>query len=591
MTTPGNPSDSDPPSAGQQAMLRLLRATQQQYETRADEIQEEPTEDSLPEDRREVLEDLQFLTPGADSDTAAERHLLRDAIATPEFAQMLRRPGMPELEEPDEVGIEALYQALSELLSMEGARAHLAGFKRRPERGERSLWSRVVKARLRRIAVEPVPVPSQPWSEGDELCLRRLAALVTGPGLPPAGTALRSDEWRSETPVHYPGLDSDAWVAISGDLRLLLDMLRKNAKWRDRCFIARSQDDLKLQPVRARKLHIDLDGRLRRKRFSPNNPRAMEAADQVNQPDNRLGVRLIKLRMWQLGYYQGDLSTSLFAEGARRLFLELGDARQIADRKGHLITFLGGVGDTMIAINPHWLSFEILRKLDRGADPHADEAEIEKFAEEAIMVNSFSAEQEPDLRAQSRSILRRRRIAEGPPRFKTPLRMLRQAFYAVGRGFRGLGRAIRDLVAPLRNLLLVPLTAFRKLARAMSRSILQFKRFLFGQPFGEYSLPGPTSSGESVPITAVYSQYSLSRSAETYVIGRPEVTLPLIKIHKIKIARMLNALGLGLEIGMAVINFVLPTSRFINVIKLTFRLLGILRRRIVERMGRPALAV
>jgi len=569
-------------------METLIKRAQERYAEEAEAASPGPVPQVAP-DRLEVLRDLQYLIDGSTDPAAAERRLFSEALETPEFRETLGRPNSAKHGEWDEIGAEALYEMLAELLSFDGGPQARAVFCRRPENGERSVWSRVVKARFRRLGIDHGSAPEQPWDDEDNDALRWLAQLIIGTEKH-AGELLRTDEWDVMVPSDYSSPDEDDWIAISGDGRMMLDMLRTNPTWRDRWFVARSAVDTRLQPVNPNKLEITTKGEFRKRRglFADHNPRAMRPDLQITDDGNRLGVRLIKIRLWQLGYYEGDLATNTFSGDVLGLFDSLREADELEiDEKssGQQVPrnlFLAKFTDTSFAINPHYLHYKILKRIDVAIEDQAEIPDEEMYAN--IALARLSEADTNDLRTANQSLSQRQQRSQPPRLFRTPLRMIRLAYRAVQRGLDRAGLAIRELVAPLRNLVLAPVAAFRRLATALTAAMRQFAHFIAGVPVGSGALPGETGR-----LSAVLTRFSGDRDAETAVIGDPADWPKLMEEHRDTIRSLTNSLKIGLKLCVTVVNLLVSPFGFLKLVPLAFSLLGVIRRAISLRTGQPAL--
>lgn len=561
---------------GSDAMLALLARTQADFAGQAarSEAPETQAGEVVPE-RLEVLRDLQY-TVGAEP-VAAQERLLAEALEVPEFRDVLRRPDQRRAT-PDAIGVDALYELLSDLLSLDGGPDARRAFSRRPEPGELSPWSRLVKARLRRLGLLIDPVPMQPWGRDDDTALAYLAMLIRGDEDTPGPE--RRDLWQVAHEV--PGAQAAEWIGISGDAALMLDMLRSSPKWRDRWFVARNGGDSQLAGQDWDRLSIEPDGSFhppRLWRIRPRNPRALDPEAQLKDMGNGLGIRLIKIRLWQLGYYDGDLTGTHFGTGTRQLFISLGDADELPDAHGHLEHFLAGLGETVFAINPHWLHFRMIRSIDAAREAGAEVPDTALY--ETLAANRITRQDADALRAET-AALRASQQDKQPPRiFRTPLRMMRLAYHAVRRRLSRLGRRISELTAPLRNLLLAPVAGFRRLAERLHSALRQFTHFVIGQPVGV----GQLDKGR---ISAISARFCLDRDAEVIALGATEHRAALLPAYRAHLTALSDSLALGLRLGVTVIAVVTaPHLGFLALVKLAFQLLGILRDAVAARTGQP----
>ena len=522
---------------------------------------------------RQVLLDLGYLTDvaGTDAPVEALAAFLAEMARTPEFAGFSRAraalesgailaAGPDDVAEEDALAAEALLEHVSDLLSLDVGGAARLQLSRRPAPGEVSVWSRVVQARLERLGVAESGV-GVPYGPDDDFALTRLAVAASDPGV---------------AAQHMEAGAGDHWIGLSGDAAELLALVRR----RDRggWLVARATGFGDAPRADPGTLRIDATGRfaggtagpnagLGRSLRTPHRPRFATPAEALADEGNRLGLRLVQIRLWQLGYYAGRVD-GLYGPKTRAALLE---AVETFCGHGAFGAAVRHFGDGRIAVNMHFLDEQVFAPATEARDEQTPEAVDEAVAEAGAALAERTDEREAVEEARKGLF---ERIRDGTRRvFATARRLVSSAVAAVRRGIDKVAEAVSRAVAPIRNLLAAAAAAAASAARRVRRAITLFAHFIFGVPLGR-------RSGGAAMITL----FRPDRDAEVFAIG--PIDRRLIAAQRRTVDRLTQALRLGLRIGGLALEAAVAISSPYGWVRLALRILGLLRSAIADRIRR-----
>ena len=506
--------EDDSPEATEDALLRAesfvrelgerIGETSETSETsetgRTDPYQEERLQECV-----QHLRDLGYirsdLSGDFDSETGsarfaaseAERALARLRAEDPELAQapLDPRTGIyptnagavgslaagPDEAAPVEAGAFEL-RRLSELTSLEGEFV----FPRPPERGERSVYTRVLHHRLRLLGLYGGDAAA-PFSEATEYALRALGfALGIEYGAPDVPRNVGKDG--SERALY--DLIGDARALTK---RFLLVNESQPLVYRD----PTSREDGKyryasLKIIEGRFEHDSLVYRVIQRYMSKKEPEKDEydyeddeeeelsgALERLNNRYNRLGLRLLQLRLWMLGFYEGLLDG--WNAGAALALQEALEFAELDDEKNVLV----GVEDGCTAVNPDYVWELLFERLETARDPAAYEEALSLEAD-ALDAKTLT-EREGEFRDAAGMLKARRRNGRAYYGERT---LLHSAIMALRRGFSWLGKKalalLRKLAAPVVNLVRYVYRKAREGLLLAKQSLARFFHFIRGRP-------------------------------------------------------------------------------------------------------------
>lgn len=294
----------------------------------------------------------------------------------------------------------------------------------------------------------------------------------------------------------------------------------------------------------------------------------------VHDPVNRLGIQLLQVRLWMIGFYRGEVDGQFgpMSFQAYRQFLK---SHGFSDVHKMFIRLKGNY----VAINLRYMLKRLFKKVDAQA-AKLNPARADALAR-GLFTESRSARQWRDLE-QARSRLR----AEDQELFRRDKKRrryqgLRGLLGAVGRFFGRIGgaliKAIKSLRSAVKKLIGAAIAIFRRGLRWIGRALrvvgLAVKRFwhwLTCEPFVTFAPPQP----EDEELAAVLTSFRRDGDAFCFIstAARPALVL---RHHRI-IERMNLALKIVADLAVEAIDLIL-TALTQNWLKVVWDLVGLLR--------------
>lgn len=538
---------------------------------------------------REVLFDLGYLAAFEDPLAAALGQLVAEGADNPALSALsgglealsehVQRGVLDPRDDFDAIG--ALLEALASLLALEGLPGSGEQPTGRPGMGELSLWSRVVQARLDRLGLLLHSGVGAPWGREDELALCRLVHAFS----------FRSGAEVTPEDVFAPG--GTDWIQLSGNAAALIKELR--ARDPGGYLVAKSNTLPGLRDTFSSLLKIGTDGlftsaplirvapAIARDGRSPR-PSGGIARPMFDDPEqasrdlgNKLGLRLVQIRLWQRGHCGGSL-TDRFDE---RVYEAIVEAMEIYgdDSVGlGLPDVLRKLGDGLVAVNIHGLDQIVFQA--EIPDATLDEADVD-IAEDLSSIVHARAPAEPRIGAE----------IEETPELREDAANARPGFFgAIRRGFRTVGRVMRSvatavrrgvarmltvvdrLLSPIRDAIALALDQIRRVRRLLYDALQSWRIFLFGRPL----VIGRPDLGY------VAVRFSLDRDAQILNLNDP--TQEVLKAFKVKSARVFRMMSLTLQVGAFVLTSIRLLATWRGRVRLVFFMLGKLRRVIRRRL-------
>lgn len=526
---------------------------------------------------KQVLADLGYLPDRAEVLASARiDEAFREAWGQFQ-GELQRTPELAGAEAPLPTGINPativacnrLLHRVSDLLSHEPVDAP----DRVPGAGERNVWTRILQARLQRLDLLQGANVGDPFSRAEVHALRGLVALLSPPDAV-SGAALDAAMPRA--------------VRLCGDADALLDALIRRDPHGYLVIYTGAAHELPEHTCVG--LHVDPATACFRGEgflggcslFWGRNPRPLltSHAEAAEDRSNRLGLRLVQIKLWQAGFYRGFIDAS-FGPRSRAALAEAltvalaGDDASPpgeGDDEGEE-AFLRDVGGGYLALN-HQLLRRRMARLQPSDAALAAEPDVEMDAGVREMVRRHGAGLAADeaegragmgLFARITSFFKRRILR--------PLgRVFRTAFVALRRGVHWLtaaavraGNAVTDILRSLAEGARTALVFLR-------RGLQPFLHFVTGQPIGD---------------ARAVVRFDLDRDAVLYI--SPRATPRDLRDHRARVARLSRAftvtcalVGRAVDVVQRILIGTTPAAWAL----LAWRLAGLLRRQYVG--GAPA---
>jgi hypothetical protein len=419
--------------------------------------------------RRRILHALGYLGPGPADEAAAERDLLAD------FRQLTAMKAEVPLD------VDQAFDRLAQALRLEGDPL----VRSVPARGAEGLAVRILQAQLVLLGASAAPV-GRPFSQDDDFALISVSRWLRVPGDPRSIREQLQLDGGRRSEVLQPVLAqldlrvltqaliardptgflvapaSGMGPAEDGPIRTLPDgTFPERQNLLERLFVGQQEVDPPL-------LETAFDG----------DPRRM-----AEDNGNRMGLRLIQLRMQQSGFYDTTID-GLFG---RRSWSALAAAAQREDVAGGPIEVFAACfrvlpGEAYAAVSLKFLDATVLR----DAAPMS-EADLRKLLGEDE-ANALVVDQDRLLKAEEHA-----RLVAPPPQDPSPVvgvfrsvgRVIAGAVDAIRGFFRSVGSLVERMFEPIADLLAWLRRKARQIVEMLARLVAPLRRLVFCEPWGD----------------------------------------------------------------------------------------------------------
>jgi len=482
----------------------------------------------------------------------------------------------------DLFAVDALLEVLRALVSLQPDPDGTHPAADRPFAGEVTVWSRIVQSRLDRLGLLLHTGVGHPWSAEEDLALMRLDRLLAAPGATLGGGG-------------EP--DLDALVSLSGDVDAMISRLR--ARDPGGFLVARSAAFPGNRDAFYERLRINTEGFFSTApliRFAPAlawstredgrpegriaQPLHDSAEAALADPANRLGLRLVQIKLWHAGFY-GDRIDAIVGPNTISAILE---SAEIFGRQtlGEVVPdILRRLGEGEIAINLHGLD-ALVFSAEMRAVPEEQEAGdllistasdivLERATEDALAARDperAAPPLRPDVRAGTGGLLARLK-REGSRLLRSVGQVFRSVSAAIRRGLNNMAMAVDRMLTPVRDVLTL---AFEQIERARSLvfwALRSWRTFVFGEPVAV----GADGRG------FVTARFSIDRDARLLFINAPDADV--IAAFDDSLDRLFRVMRLSLNAGVTVINLMRAVATWRGRIRLVLELSTLLRARLV----------
>lgn len=477
----------------------------------------------------------------------------------------------------DLLAVDALLEVLAAVLSFEVRNGAERFAPVVPDRGSVSVWSRIVQARLDRLGLLMHTGVGHPWGEEDETALLRLSRLAADPMAPLSAFGLSAAEQSEQ-------------IALSGDADALIARLRHRDP--GGFLVAKSSAFPGRRDAFYNRLKVGTDGyfssaplisfapALRRlgsgaeTRHEIAQPLHADAESALADASNRLGLRLVQIKLWQQGYYE-DAIDAVFGPNTVSAILEAVEIHGNETLGETLPDVMRRLGDGQIAITLHGLDRLVFAaEMRRAFTPEV--AEVAASVAETITERRAPANPEdapgatemPELRRDARDpkmgFLGRIRNRVGRV-FKTTGRILRAGLNVIRRGVANMVGVVDRMLAPVRDLMSLAFEDLDKVRYLLRWTAQTWRTFLLGRPLAVGS--------EAEGFATV--QFSIDRDARLLFLNRPSDAV--LAAFREATNRVFRIMGLTFKALATVLRVMTLIWTWPGRVRLVFELLGLLQ--------------
>ncbi len=482
----------------------------------------------------------------------------------------------------DLFAVDALLEALVESLSFAVGTSDVEIAGRLPNMGEISVWSRIVQARQDRLGTLLNTAVGCPWSEEDLLSLRRLNRLLGGQ-LDAVFTT------NMEELVHLCG-NADAMiarlrardpggflVAKSGSFPGPRDTFYRRLRvGTDSYFSAAPL--INLSPALQR---VRIDGELTHRIAKPIHG---DGESAWVDPSNKLGLRLVQIKLWQLGFYDDSID-GIFGPNTISALLEALEIYGGAALSVVRLDFIRRLGNGQVAINLHGLD-KLVFSASKEWVPSAEEKAgfvaqagaqiVEKKALEAPSSSAFFLEA-PTLRVDARKEFLSRVGHRARGLFRSAGQALRSLVPAVKRGLQNMVLAVDRVLGPVRSALRAAFSQIDKVRSFLALAIRTWRTFFLKAPL--------TIGDQEEGFVSV--QFSLDQDVRVLLFNDPSDRI--LDAYRKGTGRLYRTMRLSLNAGITIIKLLGAVATWRGRIRLILELTALLQKRL-PRSTLPELA-
>lgn len=523
----------------------------------------------LPDDETALEIGLSFFLQEAQNDPAFREYSAALRALSDIAARGDADPG------DDLFAVDTLLEALSDSLNFSVGNSEVEIANRVPGMGEVSVWSRIVQSRQNRLGTLIDTAVGHPWGEEELLSLHRLNRLLGGP----LGSVSTT---KVEELVHLCG-NADAMiarlrardsggflVAKSGSFPGRRDTFYRRLRvGTDSYFSAAPL--INLSPALRR---VKIDGKLTHRIAKPIHS---DSETACVDPSNKLGLRLVQIKLWQLGYYDDSIDAIFGPNTISALLeaLEIYGGATLSEVRLDVIRRLGG---GKIAINLHGLDKLIFSASNESV--LSTEEKVEFVAQATIQIVEQRAPEAPSstasfldappLRVDAREgfLMRIGRRVRGL--FRTAGQALRSLAAAVKRGVQNMVVAVDRMLSPVRSALRAAFSQIDKVWSLLALVFRAWRTFFFKSPL--------TIGDQEEGFVTV--QFSMDQDVRVLLINDPSDRV--LEAYRKVTMRLYRMIRLSLHAAVTTINLLHAVATWRGRIRLVLELTALLHKRLPQ---------